>query len=94
MIDAHVDYSFPGSAWERIGVEAPASRVHKLGIHFGEAEARLHGVSRQSLLTRLHRATKLALRVTSPGVALRTPRTFLAFRSGLWAVDLVVRRTS
>jgi len=38
-------YSFPGSAgsaWERIGVEAPASRVHKLRMHFGEAEPRLH----------------------------------------------------
>jgi hypothetical protein len=34
------DYSFPGSAWERIGVEAPASRVHKLRMHFGEAEPR------------------------------------------------------
>ena len=36
------DYSFPGSAWERIGVEAPASRVHKLRLYFGEAEPRLH----------------------------------------------------
>ena len=36
------DYSFPGSAWERIGVEAPASRAHKLTMHFGEAEPRLH----------------------------------------------------
>ena len=35
------DYSFPGSAWERIGVEAPASRVHKLRMHFGEAELRV-----------------------------------------------------
>ena len=35
-------YSFPGSAWERIGVEAPASRVYKLRMHFGEAEPRLH----------------------------------------------------
>ena len=36
------EYSFPGSAWERLGVEAPASRVHKLRMHFGEAEPRLH----------------------------------------------------
>jgi hypothetical protein len=36
------DYSFSGSAWERIGVEAPASRVHKLRMYFGEAEPRLH----------------------------------------------------
>ena len=36
------DDSFPGSAWERLGVEAPASRVHKLRIHFGEAEPRSH----------------------------------------------------
>jgi len=35
-------YSFPGSAWERIGVEASASRVHKLRMHFGKAEPRLH----------------------------------------------------
>ena len=35
------DYSFPGSSWERIGVEAPASRVHKLRMHFGEANALL-----------------------------------------------------
>ena len=39
------NYSFPGSAWERIGVEARASRVHKLRMHFGEAEPRLHLVS-------------------------------------------------
>ena len=36
------DDSFPGSALERIDVEAPASRVHKLRMHFGEAEPRLH----------------------------------------------------
>ncbi|MEI7459151.1 MAG: hypothetical protein WCK15_07070, partial [Pirellula sp.] len=56
---------FPGSAWERIAVEAPASRVHKLTMHFGEAEPRLHLVTRQSLVTGLHSATKLAIRATS-----------------------------
>jgi len=35
-------HSFPGSAWERIVLEAPASRVHKRRMHFGEAEPRLH----------------------------------------------------
>ena len=35
-------YSFEGSAWERIVVEAPASRIHKLKMLFGEAEPRLH----------------------------------------------------
>jgi len=35
------DYSFLGSAWDRIGVEAPASRVHKQWMNFGEAEPRL-----------------------------------------------------
>ena len=35
-------YSFPGSAWERIGVEASASRVHELRMHFGKAEPCLH----------------------------------------------------
>jgi len=36
------DYSFPGSAWERTVLEAPASRVHKLTMHFREAEPLLH----------------------------------------------------
>jgi len=40
--DMRLIYSFPGSAWERIAVEAPASRVHKLRMHFGEAEPRLY----------------------------------------------------
>jgi hypothetical protein len=42
--------SFPGSAWERIVLEALASRVHKLTMHLGEAEPRLRCVTRQSLV--------------------------------------------
>ncbi|MEI7462513.1 MAG: hypothetical protein WCK15_24200, partial [Pirellula sp.] len=45
--------SFPGSAWERIGVEAPASRVHKLWMHFGEAEPRLQSVPQVECPTEL-----------------------------------------
>jgi hypothetical protein len=36
------DDSFPGSDRERLGVEAPASRVHKLRMDFGEADPLLH----------------------------------------------------
>ena len=51
---AQESYSFPGSAWERIGVEAPASLVHKRRMHFGDAEPRLHSsyqAEPQSLVT-------------------------------------------
>ena len=71
------DYSFPGSAWERIGVEAPASRVHKLRLHFGEAEPRLHRVTKQN-----RRAWKLD----------RTVQQNLQSVS-LWLVALMVTRS-
>lgn len=35
------DYSFPGSSWERIVVEAPAYRVHKLKDAFRRGGASL-----------------------------------------------------
>ena len=71
---AQESYSFPGSAWERTGVEAPASLVHKRRMHFGDAEPRLHSsyqAEPQSLVTRLHSATKLAIRATR-AVAIKT----------------------
>ncbi len=93
MIDAHWSLLVPrlclGTHW--CGGSCLPSSQTKNAFRRGRATIALrYQTEPQSLVTRSHSATKLAIRVTSLGVALRIPKTFLAFRSGMRAVDLVV----